>query len=242
MNIQISLILSFLAGLGTLLGSFLIFVPKLNKTTYIPLFLSISATIMFSFSFLDLIPESIIYIFSNINTPKSFFLIIIPFLFGVLVIEVLDKIYNEENGLKKIGILSFISLAIHNFPEGIATFISSIVNIKLGISLSIGIMLHNIPEGICIAMPLYHSTKNKRKVLSIALIASLAEPLGAIIAYAFLKDNINNLTISIILLFVAGLMINLSINNIYKKVLNDKKNMIKGIIIGILISIIAILI
>lgn len=242
MNIKISLILSFLAGLGTLLGASLIFIPKVNKTKYIPLFLSISATIMLSFSLFDLIPESVDYIFANTPKGKHLFYIIVPFLLGVFMIQILDRFYSEEDGLKKIGILSFVSLAIHNFPEGIATFISSIINIKLGISLSLGIMLHNIPEGICIAMPLYHSTKNRKKVMFVALVASLAEPLGAIIAYSFLKGNINNLTISIILLFVAGLMIELSINNIYKKVLGNKKYLLRGILIGGVISAIALLI
>ena len=209
MNIQIALLLSILAGLGTLLGSILIFIPKLNKRDYIPLFLSISATIMLTFSILDLIPESIIYIRSNTRPLKSLF------------------------------ILSFISLAIHNFPEGIATFLSSMVSIRLGLSLSFGIMLHNIPEGICISLPLYQATKNKKKVLLTTFIASIAEPTGAIISYMFLKNYINNLTISIILLFVAGLMITLSINNIYKEVLNNKKYLIKGIIIGLIISLIA---
>ncbi len=239
MNIQIALLLSILAGLGTLLGSILIFIPKLNKRDYIPLFLSISATIMLTFSILDLIPESIIYIRSNTRPLKSLFLILIPFISGVLVIKILDKFYKENNNLKKIGILSFISLAIHNFPEGIATFLSSMVSIRLGVSLSLGIMLHNIPEGICISLPLYQATKNKKKVLLTTFIASIAEPTGAIISYIFLKNYINNLTISIILLFVAGLMITLSINNIYKEVLNSKKYLVRGIIIGLIISLIA---
>lgn len=239
MNIQISYILSIIAGLGTLLGSIFIFIPKLNKREYIPLFLSISATIMLSFSIFDLIPESVTYIRANNLLLKSIFLIITPFILGILVIKILDKCYKENNSLKKIGILSFISLAVHNFPEGIATFLSSMVNIRLGISLSIGIMLHNIPEGICISMPLYQATKSKKKVLLTTLIASLSEPLGAIIAYIFLKNYINNLTISIILLFVSGLMITLSINNIYKEVLGNKKYMILGIIIGSIISSIA---
>lgn len=239
MNIKIALILSILAGLGTLLGSFLIFVPRLNKKNNIPLFLSISATIMLSFSIFDLIPESVRYITSNKPFPLSIIIAVASFAMGVFVIKILDKLYTEDNNLKKIGILSFISLAIHNFPEGIATFISSLVNIRLGISLSIGIMLHNIPEGICIALPLYQSTRNKKKVLIVAFIASIAEPLGAIIAYAFLKNHINNLTISIILLFVAGLMTHLSINNIYKEVLKNKKALFKGIVIGLTISFLA---
>jgi len=241
MNIQISLLLSILAGLGTLLGSILIFIPKLNKRDYIPLFLSISATIMLSFSIFDLIPESVFYITSNKTTGKSILLIVIPFLLGVFVIKALDKSYKENNNLKKIGILSFISLAIHNFPEGIATFLSSMVNIRLGISLSIGIMLHNIPEGICISLPLYQVTKSKKKVLITTFIASIAEPLGAIISYLFLKNYINNLTISVTLLFVAGLMITLSINNIYKEVIGNKY-MGVGILIGLVISGIALLV
>lgn len=242
MNIQISYLLSILAGLGTLLGSVFIFIPRLNKCEYIPLFLSISATIMLSFSIFDLIPESVIYITSNKIFSTSVPLILIPFILGIVTIKILDKNYKEDNNLKKIGILSFISLALHNFPEGIATFLSSMVNIKLGISLSIGIMLHNIPEGICISLPLYQATKSKGKVLLTTLIASLSEPLGAIIAYIFLKNYINNLTISITLLFVSGLMITLSINNIYKEVLNNKKYMILGIIIGLIISFIALLV
>lgn len=241
MNIQISYLLSILAGLGTLLGSVFIFIPKLNKREFIPLFLSISATIMLLFSILDLIPESVMYIISCNKPFKSILLILIPFLIGVLVIKLLDKGYKEESSLKKIGVLSFISLALHNFPEGIATFLSSMVNIRLGISMTIGIMLHNIPEGICISMPLYQATKSKKKVLITTLIASLSEPIGAVIAYIFLKDYINNLTISIVLLFVAGLMITLSINNIYKEVLDNKKYMILGIFIGTIISIIALI-
>ncbi len=239
MNTQISYILSFLAGLGTLLGSIFIFIPKMNNRKYIPLFLSISATIMLLFSILDLIPESLIYISSNNTMFNTVTLSLAPFIIGVFVIIILDKEYKEKNNLKKIGILSFISLAIHNFPEGMATFLSSMVNIRLGISLSIGILLHNIPEGICISMPLYQATHSKKKVIFTTLIASLSEPLGAIIAYIFLKNYINNLTISIVLLFVAGLMITLSINNIYKEVLRSKKYMIIGIIIGTLISLIA---
>lgn len=242
MNIQISLILSFLAGLGTLLGSLLIFIPKLNKKSCIPIFLSISATIMLAFSVLDLIPESIIYIRANSLFPYSVLYIGIPFILGVLTINIIDKLYTNTDSLLKIGVLSFISLMLHNFPEGIATFLSSMINIKLGISLTVGIMLHNIPEGICIALPLYQATKSKTKVMLSCFLVSISEPLGGIIAYLFLRNNINNFTISIILLFVSGLMITLSINNIYKEVIDKKIALLKGLVIGLIITVIALLI
>lgn len=242
MNIKISLILSFLAGLGTLLGSLLIFIPKLNKKSCIPIFLSISATIMLAFSVLDLIPESIIYIRANSLFPYSVLYIGIPFILGVITITIIDKLYTSTDNLLKIGVLSFISLMLHNFPEGIATFLSSMINIKLGLSLTIGIMLHNIPEGICIALPLYQATKSKAKVMLSCFLVSITEPLGGIIAYLFLRNHINNFTISIILLFVSGIMITLSINNIYKEVINKKVAMLKGLVIGLIITVIALLI
>lgn len=241
MNIQISLILSFLAGLGTLLGALLIFIPKLNRESCIPIFLSISATIMLGFSVLDLIPESVIYINNSSMFPYNILYITIPFILGIITINIIDKLYTSTDNLLKIGVLSFISLSIHNFPEGIATFLSSMIDIKLGASLAIGIMLHNIPEGICIALPLYQSTKSVTKVMLSCLLVSISEPLGGIIAYLFLRNSINNLTISIILLFVSGLMITLSINNIYKEVIDKKRSLLMGIVIGFIITVIALL-
>lgn len=231
-----SIILSTIAGLGTLLGGIFIFIPKLNNKSYISLFLSISATIMLLISILELIPQSIFTIFNNYHLLLSIIISIIPFVIGVITINLLDnKITKNQNNLYKIGILSLISLSIHNFPEGIATFMSSMYDYNLGIRLTIAILLHNIPEGLCICLPIYQSSKSIKKALLYCLIASLSEPLGAITAFLILKDHINNITLSIILLFVSGLMITLSINNIYKESLENKKYFIYGILIGILI-------
>lgn len=232
MNTLIAILLSTIAGLGTLLGSILIFIPKLNKKSYISLFLSFSGTIMLLISVLDLMPNSIISIFKEYNLISGISLIVIPFILGIIIINTLDKKITKENNLYKIGILSLISLTIHNFPEGIATFISSVYDIELGINLTIAILMHNIPEGICISIPIYQATKSYKKALLYCLYASLSEPLGAILAYLLLKNYINDITISIILIFVSGLMITLSINNIYKESLNNKKFFIFGVILG----------
>jgi ZIP family zinc transporter len=112
-------------------------------------------------------------------------------------------------------------LMLHNFPEGIITFLSSIYNIKLGIKLSIAIAIHNIPEGISIAIPIYYATKSRYQALKMTLISSIAEPLGAILAYFVIAKYINQNILGIILIFVAFLMINLSIEEIYPRI--DKK-------------------
>ena len=128
-----------------------------------------------------------------------------------------------------------IALMLHNLPEGILTFLSSMIDIKLGLKLSFAIMLHNIPEGIAIAVPIYYATRNKSKAIRATFISGLSEPLGAILAWIFLRNYINNFIISIILLFVAGLMISISINDIFEEA---NKYSRKNILIGIILSII----
>ena len=127
-----------------------------------------------------------------------------------------------------------IALMIHNLPEGILTFLTSTVDIKLGLKLSLAIMMHNIPEGIAIAVPLFYSTKSKLKAVKACLVSGLSEPLGALLAYLFLYRFMSNTLISIILLFVAGIMISISINDIFEEA---KKYSSKHIFIGVIVGI-----
>ena len=131
-----------------------------------------------------------------------------------------------------------LALIIHNMPEGVLTFLSSTIDIKMGIKYGLAIMLHNIPEGIAIAIPIYYSTRSKIKAIKFTLISAISEPLGALLAYLILYKYISNLMISIILLFTAGLMISISINDIFKESQKySKKSLIKGLIIGIIVII-----
>jgi len=134
----------------------------------------------------------------------------------------------EKEGIKedlyKLGLLNMLILILHNLPEGIATFLSSYQNMSLGIKLGFAIMLHNIPEGISIAVPIYYATKNKKKAIKATLISGMAEPLGAILAFVFLKKYISVTMISITLIIVAGLMITLSIQELLPKALTYKEN------------------
>ncbi len=88
--------------------------------------------------------------------------------------------------LKRTGIFTAIAIAIHNFPEGFATFISSLNDLTLGIPIAIAIAIHNIPEGIAVSLPIYQATKNRKKAFYYATLSGLAEPLGAIIGFFFI--------------------------------------------------------
>jgi len=111
----------------------------------------------------------------------------------------------------RVGLLLFVSLLVHNFPEGLAVAATTIKSPSLGITVTIGIMIHNIPEGIAIAIPC-HAARPNQPWLSFALasVSGLAEPLGALVALLFLRnigdDPTAVLSLENILAFVAGTM------------------------------------
>ena len=236
-NAIIPLLLSLLAGLSTLIGGLFIFIRTNKVGEFITLSLSLSLGIMISISILDLIPMSVPIILNNYGVIYGIIISFLTFLLGYLFIYILEKrIKNNNSNLYKIGIISMISMILHNFPEGIAVFMSAYTNLNLGIKMCAAIMLHNIPEGIAISIPLYYSGESRGSVIKKTLISGISEPIGALLSYLFLNRVINELLLSYILLFVSGLMISLSINNILKELL--KNNNIKYIILGIIISIV----
>lgn len=77
--------------------------------------------------------------------------------------EPLKKI--NVKALKRTGIFTALAIAIHNFPEGFATFISSLDNLSFGVAIAVAVAIHNIPEGMAVSLPIYHATKDKKKPL-----------------------------------------------------------------------------
>ncbi len=120
----------------------------------------------------------------------------------------------SQQALLKTGVFTAIVIAIHNFPEGIATFTTASVNLVFGLSIAIAIAIHNIPEGFCIALPIYYATNNRKKSILYALLAGLAEPFGALLAYTILLPFINNNVLGMMLAVVAGIMVYISFDEL----------------------------
>lgn len=209
-NTTIAFIISSLAGLSTLIGSIIILINKKDKTKFITKTMAFASGVMFSLSILDLIPESISFLKNNFYQKPAIIVSLIFLTTGILISIFIDKKIptDNTNNLYKVGIVSMLAIIIHNIPEGIATFITTKTDITLGLSLAIAIALHNIPEGISISVPIYYSTKSKKKAFLYTLISGISEPLGALIAFLFLKPS--NLTLGIIFAIIAGIMIHIS--------------------------------
>lgn len=224
-------LLCILAGLSTLLGAFSIYFKGDKIIKYA---LAFASGVMISVSVFDLIPESLIMFQSN-SKEKIFLNIIFYIIIGLIIPFIIDKILpHKENKLYKLGIFSMIAIIIHNIPEGIATYISSEANLTLGISITIAIAMHNIPEGISIAMPIYYATKNKKKAFLYTFISGMSEPLGAILAYLFLKPN--NTIMGGLFAIIAGIMSYISLVELLPASLTykEKKKTLIAFLIGII--------
>ncbi len=245
-NVVYSLLISSFAGISTLLGGLVVYFKFKDKNSFIAFALSFSLSVMISLSIFELLPDSFITLSSRFGLLVGIIFTTVMFLVGKFLVTKINKklalLQNKDN-LYRVGLLSMIALMLHNFPEGIATFMASYNDLSAGISLGIAIMLHNIPEGISISVPIYYATGSKKRGVIYSLISGLAEPLGAILAFIVLKNYINEITIALVLVIVAGIMITISINEMLPEVNSyNKKNIsILGMIIGVILVIVNLL-
>ena len=218
-NIIIPLLLSLFAGLSTVLGAFLVFFSRISKRLIITFSLAFSSGVMLSISLLDLFISSENYLTNYLGKTKGIVYSLLFMLIGVLISFLISNLISEESSTKnkeknrlfKIGLTSMLALMLHNFPEGIATFVSGYENLSLGISVAFAITLHNIPEGIAIAIPIYHSTNSKFLAFKYTFLSGISEPLGALFAFLIIKPYINEFIMSIIFLLVSGIMLYISL-------------------------------
>jgi ZIP family zinc transporter len=196
---------------------------------------------MIYLSFMELIPTAV--------TTVGFWSSNIAFFLGILFIGIIDFIaphhfinYCSKNGIKydKLmlsGFMVAVGIAIHNFPEGIAVFMSSLGNTKFGILIAFATALHNIPEGVAVATPIYFATKSKFKAFSYSLLAGIAEPIGAIVAFIVLQPYLSPILLSYVFAFVAGIMVYISFDELLPSCFENSRGhtAIAGIVIGMLI-------
>jgi len=234
-SILFALTLTFFAGLSTGIGGIIVFFTKKLNKNFLSAALGISAGVMIFISFVELFTEAKTSLIGLYGDKTGFLYTLLAFFGGMALIAIIDnlvpasenphevhKLYIkkkgdpsfDKEGLMRIGVISAIAIGIHNFPEGMATFVSAMSSTKAGISIAIAIAIHNIPEGIAIAVPIYYATKSRGKAITYSLLSGLAEPLGAIIGFFLLKNLFNNSFLGIILAAVAGIMIYISLDEL----------------------------
>jgi len=132
-------------------------------------------------------------------------------------VEDMDNVEQEADKNKKLmrmGLFTALAIAIHNFPEGLATFTAALTEPELGIAIAVAIAIHNIPEGIAVSVPIYYATGNKKKAFWNSFLSGLAEPVGAVIGYLILLPFMSDIVFGILFGGVAGIMVFISLDEL----------------------------
>lgn len=240
-----ALILTLIAGSATGIGGALVLFKKKISSNFLAGALGLSAGVMIFISLAELFPEAQAMIAgTGMQHGEAF--VLIAFFVGMGIITLIDFTIPEyenpheasglsldartaaigvldetgsEKALHRLGLMSALAIAIHNFPEGIATFIGALNDPEMGAGITFAIAIHNIPEGIAVAIPIYYATKSKGKALLYATLSGLSEPIGALLCWAIAAIFGVELTGSspafpLILAAVAGIMIYISLDEL----------------------------
>ncbi len=254
-DILIPLLLTLFAGLSTCIGSIIVFFTNRTNKKILSFSLGLSAGVMIYVSFVELFMQSQQIFISEFGINSGMLFTNIAFFIGMIFIGIIDKLVpsaenpheikvvediNKEVSNKKlmrIGIIAALAIGIHNFPEGIATFVAASEAPKLGVAIAIAIAIHNIPEGTAVAIPVYQATGNKLKAFLYSLLSGIAEPIGALLAYFILSPFMSQTLLGGILAFVAGIMIFISLDELLPaaREYGEHHLSIYGLLIGMLI-------
>ena len=229
-----ALLLTLIAGAATGIGGALVLFKKKLSSNTLAASLGLSAGVMIFISLTELFPEAQAEIaaLGSIKYGKIFTLL--AFFGGMGIIMLIDflvpeyenpheaselSLNGDEKTLHRLGIMSALAIAIHNFPEGIATFIGALNDPQMGASITFAISIHNIPEGIAVAIPIYYATKSKGKALIYAILSGFSELIGALLCIAVTAIFGVELTgggpvFPLILAAVAGIMIYISLDEL----------------------------
>lgn len=232
-NEAIAVILTAVAGMATGIGGLTAFISKKTNKRFLAFTLGISAGVMIYVSFVELFAKALSHLTLQFGEKCGTIYTYAAFFCGILIIAVVDRFIPEphvsdgdeqEHGcteggdcdkrLLRTGLVTALALGIHNFPEGMATFMSAISSPVLALPIVVAIAIHNIPEGIAVAVPVYFATGNKKKAFIYSFVSGLAEPVGAIIGYVILAPFIGETLNSVIFAMIAGIMVFISVNEL----------------------------
>ena len=253
---QLPLFMTFLAGFATTIGGFITFFVNKNNLKILSLGLGFSAGVMIFVSLTEILETAQGLLQAHFPV-KYHWLLFWGFITGVVIAKLIDEFVpdhveeedfaencspEDENcqrkhRIKRAGLLTAIAIAIHNFPEGLGTFLVSSQNLALGASVAVAIALHNIPEGIAVALPIYHATGQKRKAIWYSFWTGITEPIGALIGLGLLHWFLPEAFIGFMLIAVVGIMIYISFDTLLplSHEYGDWHYAITGVMSGIII-------
>ncbi len=261
-GVALAFSLTLLAGLATGVGSILAFFTSNTNTKFLSWALGFSAGVMIYVSMVEIFVKAQDSLVGELGETTGSWLTVIGFFAGMILIALIDKFIpkqgnphelkkvedmnknpNGDGSLLKMGTFTALAIAIHNFPEGIATFTAALQDPGLGVAIAIAIAIHNIPEGIAVSVPIYFSTGDKKKAFKLSFLSGLAEPIGALAAFLFLMPFLSDVLFGMIFAAVAGIMVFISLDELLPaaKKYDEAHTSIYGLIAGMAIMALSLL-
>jgi len=256
-HVAFALLLTLAAGLSTGIGSLLGLLNRRFSPRVLALSLSVSAGVMMQVSFVEIFPKARAALSLGLGNRAGYAWTVAAFFGGIAVMAAIDQLLpshalapsleesqdqrarslNESRTLLRMGLFSALAIGIHNFPEGLATFVAALNNPKLGISIALAIAIHNIPEGLAISAPVYYATGNRSQAFWLSFASGLAEPLGALVGYGLLHSIMTPLVQGLIFASVGGVMVYICLDELLPAAQRYGSHhlMIAGVIGGMLV-------
>lgn len=249
------------AGLATGIGSTIAFFAKTTNKGFFAVSMGFSAGVMIYLSFVEILPKATEYLASEVSEIEAAALAAGALVAGLVLMAIIDALVpsganphentsvelmgesqtplpeleeKKNKALLRMGVFVALAIAIHNFPEGLATFLLVLDDPQIGIALAIAVAMHNIPEGIAVSVPVYYATKSRLKAFRLSFLSGLAEPAGAVIGYLILAQFLNDFVLGIIFSMVAGVMVFLAIDTLLPTARNSARGhlTVYGVIAG----------
>ena len=262
-NILFAFGLTVFAGLATGIGSLMALFSRRFNPRFLAASLGFSAGVMIYVSFVEILAKARESLSGQLGEGAGASLTVVAVFAGIGIIALIDKLIpsyenphevsnfgpggDEERShdprLLRMGLFSALAIAIHNFPEGLATFMAGLSEPGLGISIAVAIAIHNIPEGVAVSAPVYYATQSRKKAFILSFLSGLAEPLGALIGYFFLSSFFGPVTMGLIFAGVAGVMVYISLDELLPTAeeYGEHHVAIAGVVAGMLVMAVSLL-
>ena len=258
-GVMTAIMLTAIAGLSTGIGGATVFFSKKMNTRFLSFTLGISAGVMIYVAFMEMIPETLEVLKGEYGDTMANIYMLIAFFGGMGLIALIDFLIPEDENphefhrvesardkadkLKRTGFMLALAIGIHNFPEGMATFVSALDGMDVAIPIVIAIAIHNIPEGIAVSVPILHATGSRRKALTYTIWTGLAEPIGAIFGIMFLLPFWTPTVSALLLAAVSGIMVFISLDELLPgaEEYGHHHFSIGGVILGMMIMAVSLL-
>lgn len=233
-NVFFALGLTLFAGLATGVGSVLGLTSRKFNPKFLAGSLGFSAGVMVYVSLVEIFFKAKVSLAAHFGDKKGYILTVIGFFAGIALIALIDKLIPSQDNphemkskkcidpadpacktkLIRMGMFSALAIAIHNFPEGLATFMGALADPKLGFTIAAAIAIHNIPEGLAVSVPVYYATGSRKKAFVLSFLSGLSEPVGAILGYFILRTFVSDAAFGLIFAAVAGIMVYISLDEL----------------------------